>query len=127
MTRTEFDKMMERNFKNFYVPIDSYGGLLLWVPKYKEFLSMHFGDGTNADELEEGCEDYIYYTQFDISDGVDVACDESIDLEETDGGQMDIPNADVYDNDISKVIPDLLQFIYSEFIEVIPIQFYSVE
>ena len=59
MTRAEFDKMMERNFKHFNVPKDNYGGLLLWIPKYKEFLSMHFGDGTNADDLEEGCEDYI--------------------------------------------------------------------
>ena len=126
MTKTEFNQMMERNFKNFDVPIDSYGGLLLWVPKYKEFLSMHFGDGTNADELEEGCEDYIYYTQFDLEDPFE-AGDEELTLEETDGGQMDIPNADVYDNDISKVIPNLLQVIYSEFIEVIPIQFSSVE
>ena len=124
MTRAEFDIMMEINFKNFNVPIDSYGGLLLWIPKYKEFLSMHFGDGTNSDVLEDGCEDYIYYTQFDIDGETYVDCDESIDLEETDGGQMDIPSADVYNNDISEVIPDLIRFIYSEFIEVVPIQFY---
>lgn len=87
---------------------------------------MHFGDGTNSDVLEKGCEDYIYYTQFDLEDPFE-AGDEELTLEETDGGQMDILNADVYNNDISKVIPDLLQFIYDEFIEVIPIQFYSVE
>lgn len=126
MTRAEFDQMMERNFKHFNVPEDSYGGLLLWIPKYKEFLSMHFGDGTNADELEEGCEDYIYYTQFDISDDADIDYDESIDLEETDGGQMDIPSADVYDCNIRNAIADMLQFIYGKYVEVVPIQFYSV-
>ena len=126
MTRSGFDQMMERNFKHFNVPEDSYGGLLLWIPKYKEFLSMHFGDGTNADELEEGCEDYIYYTQFDLEDPFE-AGDEELTLEETDGGQMDIPSADAYNNDISEVIPDLLRFIYDDYIEVVPIQFYSVK
>lgn len=126
MTRAEFDKMMKRNFKHFNVPEDNYGGLLLWIPKYKEFLSMHFGDGTNADELEEGCEDYIYYTQFDISDDADIDYDELIDLEETDGGQMDIPSADVYDCNIRNAIADMLQFIYGKYVEVVPIQFYSV-
>lgn len=124
MTRKEFDQMMERNFKNFDVPIDSYGGLLLWIPKQREFLSMHFGDGTNSDVLEDGCEDYIYYTQFDIDDETYVDCDESIDLKETDGGQMDIPSADVYDCNIRNTIADMLQFIYGKYMEVIPIQFY---
>lgn len=114
MTRAEFDQMMERNFRNFEVPDDNYGGLILWLPGYKQFLSMHFGDGTNCDTLEEGCEDYIYYTQFDI------------DLEEVDGGQIDIPSADEYDCNIKNVIPDMLQFIYGKYTEVIPIQFYSV-
>lgn len=126
MTRAEFDQMMERNFKYFEVPDDNYGGLLLWLPEYKQFLSMHFGDGTNLDVLEEGCEDYIYYTQFDIDNEADIDWDESIDLEEVDGGQMDIPSADEYDCNIKNVIPDMLQFIYGKYTEVIPIQFYSV-
>lgn len=109
MTRAEFDQMMERNFKNFFVPKDNFGGILLWIPEYKEFLSMHFGDGTNADELEDGCEDYIYYEQFDP---------------EYDCGQMDIPNAAVYDDTISHAIPDLLLFVYERFTEVIPIKVY---
>lgn len=126
MTRAEFDQMMERNFRNFEVPDDNYGGLILWLPEYNQFLSMHFGDGTNCDTLEEGCEDYIYYTQFDIDNGTDVDWNESIDLEEVDGGQMDIPSADEYDCNIKNVIPDMLQFIYGKYTEVIPIQFYSV-
>ena len=87
---------------------------------------MHFGDGTNSDVLKEGCEDYIYYTQFDLEDPFE-AGDEELTLKETDSGQMDIPSTDIYNNDISEVIPDLLLFIYDEFIEVIPIQFYSTE
>lgn len=120
MTRAEFDQMMERNFKNFSVPKDNFGGILLWIPEYKEFLSMHFGDGTNTDELEDGCEDYIYYEQLDP----EYDCDDSIELEENDGGQMDIPNAAVYDDTISHAIPDLLFFVYDRFTEVVPIKVY---
>ena len=96
MTRVEFDQMMKRNFKNFSVPKDNFGGILLWIPEYKEFLSMHFGDGTNADELEDGCEDYIYYEQLDPE----------------------------YDDTISHAIPDLLLFVYDRFTEVVPIKVY---
>lgn len=120
MTRVEFDQMMKRNFKNFSVPKDNFGGILLWIPEYKEFLSMHFGDGTNADELEDGCEDYIYYEQLD-PEYYDY---DSIKLEENDGGQMDIPNAAVYDDTISHAIPDLLLFVYDRFTEVVPIKVY---
>lgn len=120
MTRAEFDQMMERNFKNFSVPKDMFGGILLWVPEYKEFLSMHFGDGTNADELEDGCEDCIYYEQLDS----ECDCNGSIELEENDDGQMDIPNAAVYDDAISHAIPDLLLFVYERLTEVVPIMLY---
>ena len=124
MTRVEFNQMMERNFRNFEVPDDDYGGIVLWIPECREFLSMHFGDGTNADVLEEGCEDYIYYTQFDIGNGADIDWDESIDLEEIDGGQMDIPNVDEYDCNIRNAIADMFQFIYGKYMEVVPIQYY---
>lgn len=125
MTREEFDQMMKRNFKNFNVPKDVYGGLLLWIPEYKEFLSFHFGDGTNFDFLEDGCEDYIYYEQFDICPAFESG-DEELEFKEKDGGQMDIPNAYIYNDNIREAIPDLLLFIYDKFTEVIPIQFYSV-
>ncbi len=39
MTRAEFDQMMEKNFKNFSVPKNNFGGILLWIPEYAVYRS----------------------------------------------------------------------------------------
>lgn len=79
-------------------------GILIYIPEVKQYLSISFGDGTNGNNLCEGCNDYIYISQFEFDNGS---------FEEVDGGQLDF-NTEVagYNNNICNTIYDVLDFIY---------------
>ena len=124
MTEKEFNEMMERNLKDImnFSP-DEYDGVILWIPDAEEFLAMSFGNGSNSATLEDGCEDYIYFNQYEID--ADTIGDDFMQLSNSDGGQMDIENIDIYDGNIIKAIPDILEFIYEKrYMDVIVIRFY---
>ena len=53
MTRQECESKLEPF-------LNAYGGILLWIPEYNEFVDAAFGDGMNLDSLEDGYNDYIY-------------------------------------------------------------------
>lgn len=73
----------------------------VFVPKMNQFLKYHFGDGTNSDSLCEGCDDYVYYSVFNL------------DFEEVDGGQFDFNTEEkAYDNDLMKALYDILTFAF---------------
>lgn len=60
MTRQECESKLEPF-------LNTYGGILLWIPEHNEFVDAAFGDGMNLDSLEDGYNDYIYIevTRFD--------------------------------------------------------------
>lgn len=53
-----------------YSLVDNYGGILVYMPEYLEFVSVQFGDGTNLDSLSEENDDYLIYDIFEF-DGID--------------------------------------------------------
>ena len=124
MTEKEFNEMMKENVKNRYFSPDKYDGVMLWVPDVEEFITIAFGNGSNSGTLEDGCEDYIYFNQYTVDQ--DTIGDDIMELPETDGGQMDIESIDIYDGNIFKAIPDILDFVYGKkYMRVSVIEFYT--
>jgi len=80
-------------------------GIILFCPSNKIFYKIAFGDGTNADALEEGCDDYMYLVQ-------DKYDENGWFQEDIDGGQLDFNRKDYtgYIND-EKLIRDCLSFM----------------
>ena len=88
-------------------------GILLYIPELNQFCAISFGDGTNSDSLEEGCDDYIY-----------IACYEYVcgDFEEFDGGQLDYNTEEEnYNGDITNAVYDALNFMYDDVPDFIPL------
>lgn len=94
-----------------------HNGILLYIPFFDHFCAISFGDGTNSDSLEKGCDDYIYIAvyQFDESDGFS---------EEIDGGQLDYNMETAgYGNDITNAVYDALKLIYDHVPNFIPLKY----
>lgn len=97
---------------------NEYGGILLWIPDKNEFLSVSFGDGSNTDD---NYDDYLVITTYEFADSV-VFADHFI---EKDGGQIDFNNdTSNYNYDITKTVCDVLEFMYGEIYDFIPLQTY---
>lgn len=93
-----------------------HNGILLYIPIMDHFCLIAFGDGTNSDSLEEGCDDYIYIAlyRFDESFGFS---------EEIDGGQLDYNTKTAgYGNDITNAVYDALEFTYEHVPNFIPLK-----
>ena len=91
---------------------NEYGGILLWIPSKNEFLSASFGDGSNTDD---NYDDYIFITTYEFKDN----------FIEKDGGQLDFNNnTSNYNYDITKAVCDVLEFMYGNIYDFIPLQTY---
>ena len=97
---------------------DECGGILLWIPKFEEFLSVSFGDGSNCDDEFD---DYLLITTYSFCDSV-VSPDHFL---EKDGGQLDFKESEaMYKNDITNNVFDALEFMYGEVCDFIPLKTY---
>ena len=79
--------------------------IILFSPTNKLFYKIAFGGGDNADDLEEGCDDYMYLQIDRYNDDGDFE-------EDYDGGQFEFAQKDYsgYIND-EKLIRDCLEFL----------------
>lgn len=92
-------------------------GIMLYLPFYDTYFSVAFGNGTNIDVLEEGCNDYLYIVLYEYN---------GVDFEETDGGQLDFnTEEEQYDEDITKAVYDALRFFYDETLDFIPLHLFD--
>ena len=92
------------NFKEFENDIPWYGGIVFRV-KNKEnlFISIKFGDGTNGDVLEDGCDDYIIFDLLQIN--------QDLELETFDGGMFEFnQEKSKYEGNILNALEDVLDF-----------------
>ena len=82
---------------------DWQGGVVLFDPQTKVFYLLGFGNGTNGDDLCEGCDDYLYleYGRL-VRDTIEV----------DDGGELDFNRRkSKYDGDIRNALKDALDFL----------------
>lgn len=97
--------------------IDAFGGILIFVPKYHEFVTIQFGDGTNIDILSEDNDDYLMYDVYEF-DGIEFV--------KGDGGMMEFNSSKSgYGYDIIKTVPDVLTYHYSDMPIIIPLHTFS--
>ena len=109
------NKFLE-SMKSFSL-VDMYGGILVFVPEYQEFVTIQFGDGTNIDILADGNDDYIMYDVYEF-DGIDFV--------KGDGGIIEFNNEkSAYGYDIVKTIPDVLSYHYTSMPIIIPLHTFS--
>ena len=95
------------------------GGILLQEPGGNCFINVSFGDGTNADTLEEGCDDYLYLSIHKIQS--------DLTFEEVDGGQLDFNRAaSRYAGDIRFAVYDGLELLGYEMNTLPPTAFTAV-
>lgn len=79
------------------------GGVVLLDPVTKVFYLIGFGNGTNADDLCEGCDDYLYLEYGHLIRN---------EIQDEDGGQLDFNRErSHYDGDIRNAIDDALEFL----------------
>lgn len=89
-------------------------GVLLYLQKVNQFCAISFGDGTNSDSLEKGCDDYIYIACYEYSYGY---------FEEIDGGQLDFnTETSGYNGDITNAVYDALELMYTTVYDFMPLQ-----
>ena len=82
---------------------DWQGGVVLFDPQTKVFYLLGFGNGTNGDDLCEGCDDYLYleYGRL-VRDTIEV----------DDGGELDFNRRKSnYAGDIRNALKDALDFL----------------
>ena len=100
-----------------YSLVDDYGGILIYLPEYLEFVSVQFGDGTNLDSLSEENDDYLMYDIFEF-DGIDFV--------KGDGGMIEFNSEkSEYGYDIINTVVDVLFYHYEVFPKIIPIHTFS--
>lgn len=99
------NKTIEELTKEFG-KVDDGIGIMLWIPEYQQYLAISNGDGTNSDVLEECCNDYVYYAQYEYS------CAEFV---EVDGGQLDYNTSEInYNDNLIEAIPEILNMAYDD-------------
>lgn len=83
-------------------------GIILFSPVDKVFCKIAFGDGTNADSLEDDCDDYMWLSKDCFNSDGEIEVD-------VDGGQMDFSRKGYsgFIND-GKLIRDCLKFMNYE-------------
>lgn len=112
LTREQVKEKL-KGFENDRFPYCN--GILLFIPSENEFCAISFGDGTNSDSLEDGCDDYIYIGIYKFDDpGF---------TDEVDGGQLDFnTETSGYGSDIINAVYDALEIMYGSALDFIPLQ-----
>lgn len=100
------DELMKIDCAND-IPFET-SGIILFSPTDKVFCKIAFGDGSNADSLEDDCDDYMWFEKDSYNE------DGELDVE-VDGGQMDFCRKD-YSGFINEenLIRDCLLFMNYE-------------
>ena len=87
---------------------EGYGDLFIFVPEMKQIIRIAEGTGDNLlpEDQDQGCVDYIYYEQYELSQ----------DMPEVDGGQIMLKEMlrDKYEC-MADCIPDVLDMAYDNY------------
>ena len=113
------EELKKVNIEQYKHPFDGQGIILLDT-KTKYFIKIAFGGG-DCDELEEGCDEYMYIQMDRYNEDGEFE-------EDVDGGQLDFASADsVYSGYINDeiLIRDCLEFVEVNEDDVIFISQYS--
>jgi len=105
-------------------PIEWEGSIVVYAVELGSFFRIAFGTGDNlsADDLDDGCDDYIMVDQFALSENADLedilreikkerSLDEGVDgIVEVDGGQLLLRRKEWSSGDIRRFIETALEF-----------------
>ena len=127
---SRFSESDSKSFEMFkdIVPKNKYdweGGIVLYDAASEEFFNISFGSGDNldADDIDEGFDDYIMVERYEldgtlgsayvVTDAVDKGYvdDSTPGLREVDGGQLLLKRKEWTDGDIRRFITEALDFV----------------